>query len=276
MTAARRSLLVSCAVLWSGLHSPLATAHAANGTMIADVELNVVQGGKRHLLGKEPAQVLFFFRPDQEHSRAVMKQMAQCERDLAAKPLRWTGVVSDRFAVTELKAAIEQAGLAMPVVLDVGDAVYAALEAVQVPFVVIVDGAHKVVAFVPFMKINFCETVKARVLFQLGEMTASQLAAVLDPPASKVNFDASLARRHFTLAAMLFRSGSFDKALEAVQKSLELDASRAAAHALRGNILSTQDKCKDAIGAFDKALALDGAQADALAGRQACLDKLKK
>ena len=81
MTVAHRSLLMACAVLWAGLHSPFATAHASNGTVIADAELATVQGGKRHLLGKEAAQILFFFRPDQDHSRDVMKQMALCERE---------------------------------------------------------------------------------------------------------------------------------------------------------------------------------------------------
>ncbi len=276
MTVAHRSLLMACAVLWAGLHSPFATAHASNGTVIADAELATVQGGKRHLLGKEGAQILFFFRPDQDHSRDVMKQMALCERELSGKPLRWTGIVSDRFTPAEVKTAIGEAGVAMPVLLDAGDAVYGALEAAQLPFVVIADGAHKLIAFVPFMKINFCETVKARVLFQLGEITEKQLADVLSPPASKVGVDLTAARRYFKLAGMLFKSGNLEKALEAVQKSLEIDAAQAPAHALHGNILSAQDKCKDAIVAFDKALALDAAHAEALAGKQACVDKLKK
>jgi predicted negative regulator of RcsB-dependent stress response len=157
----------------------------------------------------------------------------------------------------------------MPVLIDVGDVVYGSLGVAQVPVTVLCDQQHKLVAYQPFMKVNYATIVRARIRNLLKEISDEQLAALLNPAPSLTDSDEAAASRRLKLATMLFQSKSYDKALESVNASIEKSPT-AAAYALRGDILAAQGKCSEALADFDKALQLDPQNARAVEGAKSC------
>ena len=167
---------------------------------------------------------------------------------------------------------VRDAGVRMPVLVDRGDALYSRLGVRLHPVVGLADSKHRLVAWQPYTRLNYCEAIKARIRFLLGEIGEAELNKVLEPPVatmpgadpSKVGMrDVNLGRRQL---AQKFH----DKALASARKALERDAGLAAAHALMGEVHAAQGDCAAALEAFAEALKLDPADAHALAGRKAC------
>jgi tetratricopeptide (TPR) repeat protein len=246
--------------------------HAQLGTVIQDAEMPALAGGTGHLFTNATANVLIFFRPNQEFSRLTLKELAAIEKGLTGKSIHWTGIVSDRAGKEDVQAMLQEAGLSMPVLIDVGDVLYGKLGVAQVPVMVLFDQQHKLVAYQSFTKVNYAAVVCARVRYLLKEITDEQLAAVLNPPAATTDSDESASLRRLKLAEMLFKSKSYDKALESVDASIDENPS-AAAYALRGDILAAQGKCPEAVEAFNQALKLDPQNARALQGMKTCPEK---
>lgn len=261
--------LLAAAVAVALGFAPLgAFSHAAVGDKIENRTLPALGGGEAPFLGTARANVFFFVRPDQEHSRQVLAELAGLTGELAGRSVHWTIIVSDRFSEDEIRSAMDGAGVGLPVLIDRGDALYGELGAALHPVLGIADEDHVLVAYQAFRKIHFTELLRARVRHQLGEISDEELAAVENPP--KAELAVNGADRHLRLARMLLQAGKADKALEAVEKSLELDPELAAAHVLAGTILAGQGDCAAAVEAFDKALALDPAEPAALEGKAAC------
>jgi len=259
-----RPAVVAAFLFWSV--SAWAFAHAGIGDLIEDVELMTVSGEKSHLLGDAVANVFIFFKPGQEHSNATLKQIAVCEKEFAGKSVHWVAVVSDRFPKEAVAAEVKETGIAMPVLIDTGDALYGRLGVALTPVVGIADREHKLAAYLPFAKVNYSEIIRARLRRSLGEITEEEMNQTLKPPEMIQGSDPELARRRFKLAEKLFQSGSFDKALESGKRSIEKDPTSAAAHALLGQILAAQGKKAEASKAFGTALKIDPTNAAALKG----------
>ncbi len=267
----RGSALLAAAVAVALGFAPLgAFSHAAVGDQIENRELPALGGGEKPFLGDAEANVFFFIRPDQEHSRQVLSGLAGLTEELAGRSVTWTAIVSDRFSEDEIRAAMKEAGLDLPVLVDRGDALYGELGAALHPVLGIADQDRVLVAYQAFRKIHFIELLKARVRHQLGEITDQELARVEDPPKIDVAGRDDGAERHLRLARMLLKMGQADKALASVEKSLGIDPEQAAAHAFAGSILAGREDCAAAVEAFDKALALDPEEPTAVAGRAAC------
>jgi tetratricopeptide (TPR) repeat protein len=246
--------------------------HAQLGTVVQDVELPTLAGGTGHLLNSETANVFIFFRPGQDYSRLALKELTAVQKELTGKSVRWVGIVSDRAAKSDVEALVQETGLSMPVLIDVGDVVYGRLGVAQVPVTVLCDEQHKLVAYQPFMKVNYTAVVRARVRNLLKEISDEELAAVLNPPTALTDSEDAAALRRLKLADMLFRSKLYDKALESVDVSIDMIPT-APAYALRGDILAAQGKCSEAISAFHQALQLDPQDARALQGMKTCQQK---
>ena len=246
--------------------------HAQLGTVVQDVEMPTLAGGREHLLNDATANVLVFFRPGQDYSRMALKELAGVEKELAKKPVHWIGVVSDRADKAEVQSEVKEAGVSMPVLIDTGDVLYGKLGLAQVPVTLLFDQQHRLVAFQPFMKVNYAAVVRARVRNLLKEISDEELVAVLNPPAALTDSEEAAASRRLKLAAMLFQAKSYDKALESVDVSIEKSPS-AAAYALRGEILSAQSKCSEAVAAFEQALKLEPQNPRALQGMKTCEGK---
>ncbi len=247
-----------------------AFSHAAVGDKIENRELPALGGGEKPFLGDARANVFFFVRPDQEHSRQVLADLAGLTEELAGRSVTWTAIISDRFSEDEMRGLMEGAGLDSPVLIDRGDALYGELGAALHPVLGIADQDQVLVAYQAFRKIHFTELLRARVRHQLGEISDWELARVENPPKTDLAGRDDGAERHLRLARMLLQAGKGDKAMDSVAKSLEIDPEQAAAHALAGSILAGRGDCSAALEAFGKALALDPEEPAAVEGKADC------
>jgi tetratricopeptide (TPR) repeat protein len=262
------ALLVALAIHCAGPLAAAAGARTPMGAVIRDAQLASVGGEKVSILGSAAANVLVFFRPDQQTSAATLRALAACEAELRGRSIRWLAVAPGRYAAEAAAAAARAAGIAMPVALDEGDAVYELFGVSVHPTVVVLDAQHRLAQFQPYTKLNFCELVMARIRRVLGEVDDAELARLLDPSAGRLDAGASAARRDLKLAQMLLAAGNADKALELARKGARQDPSSAAAQALIGRILAAKGDCAGARAAYDAALALDAGEP--LPGERAC------
>ncbi len=247
-------------------------SHAQLGTLIQDADMPTLAGGKDRLLGDARVNVIIYFRPGQYYSRTALKKLAAVEKELAGKPIHWVAVVSDRAAAADAQSDAKEAGLAMPILVDVGDVLYGTLGVAQLPATGICDQQHRLVAYEPFKEVNYAAVVSARVRNLLKEISDEEMEAALNPPAALTDSEEAAALRRLNLAKKLFEAKSYEKALESVNLSIERTPS-AAAYALRGDILSAQDKCSEAVLALGRALQLEPQNARALEGMKTCQQK---
>jgi tetratricopeptide (TPR) repeat protein len=237
--------------------SPWSFSNVEIGDTITNVEMRTLEGGSHPLLGDERANVFLFFRPDQEHSREVLNEVAHLERELRKKSVRWVAIVSDRYTREIVEELVEAAELDLPVLVDVDDSLVGKLGVPLHPVVGITDQTHVLKVYQYFTKINFIGILRAHILHTLGEISEAELAETLDPPRAEQGGKASAAKRNLKLARMLFKAGNLEKALETITKSLDYDPGQAEAHALVGAVLAAQGDCPGALVAFDRALSLD-------------------
>jgi tetratricopeptide (TPR) repeat protein len=251
---------------------PLAQARAEPGMQLEDVELRTLAGGKGRLLSKKvKANVFVFFRTNQERSLDALRQMAACEKELAGKSIHWTAVVSGSEPAADVKAAVAQAGIQMPVLVDEGDLLYDSLGIRLHPMVGIADGKLRLVALEPYRQIEYCDVIKARIKVLIGEMDQASLEKVLAPERSALPGSDPLkkAMRDVNMARRLNEIGQYPDAVKFAQKALMV-APVAQAYTVMGVAYAKQGKCADAIKAFDAALKLDPKEADAEAGKASC------
>jgi len=270
----RRILTASFLVLCAGF--AFGFAHTKVGDKIEDRVMPTLTGNTAHLLGDARANVIVFFKPGQQHSNVTLQHLAACEKEFTGKSVRWTAVVSDRFSKAESEAPVKEARITMPVVIDVGDALYGSLGVVLTPVIGIADSNHVLAAYLPFAQVNYEETIKANIRYVLGEITAQELKESLDPPRIIQGSDPEIARRRFKLAEKLFQGGSYAKALESARKSVEKDPTAPAAHVLLARILAAQGDYRSALNAYDQALKLDSSNSAALEGKKECEQKMRR
>src|SRR6266540_5771607 len=139
----------------------LAFANVALGEPVENADLPTLDGGRAALLSRKAlANVFIFFRPEQDHSLATLKAMADCEREFADKPVHWVAVVSSRFDPQGVREFVREAGIRMPVLVDQGDELYGRLGVRLHPVIGIADGQLKLLAYEPFHKINYCDRIR--------------------------------------------------------------------------------------------------------------------
>ena len=251
-------------------------AYAAIGDVIADAVMPGLDGGQHHLLTDATVNVFVFFKPGQKHSEVTLRQFAQLEKELAGKSVRWVAITSDRIPRAEVEAARQAAGVAMPVLVDVGDALFSRLGVTLEPSTGITDAGHRLVAYQPFTQVNYVAVVRARIRHLLKEIDDAELDRVSHPPAATNGGDNIAAHRRLKLAEKLFQAKLYVKALANVKISIDKNPADAAAHVLMGQILAIQNNWGEALKAFDRALELDSANAVALAGKAEGQAKLKQ
>jgi hypothetical protein len=250
-------------------------AHAEIGGVIENVEMPVLGGGRQPLLAAAEANVFVFFKPGQENSRAAMKKIAVVEKETAGKSVHWVGIVSGTVPEGDALALVKEAGIAMPVLIDAGDALYGRLGVALQPVVGIADGNRRLVAYQPFAKVHYAEVIRARIRHLLKEIDDAELARALHPPVADLSDDPAAARRRLALAEKLLRAKNYDKALANANIGIEKDPTLAAAHAVQGDILAAKGNCAEAIRSYERALGLDPSDARALEGKRACEGKGK-
>jgi tetratricopeptide (TPR) repeat protein len=271
-----------CFVSWLALVTMAATAEEDGqastrtpmGAVVSNPELATLAGGKARPQQDVDLNVLVFFRPDKETSKETLKGLAPCEKRTVGKPVRWAAIVADRYPADQVKSAVAEAGILMPVLIDAGQALETEIAVAQLPAVAFTDKSKKLVAFQPFTRLNFCELVDARIRLLLKEITEAEFSALADPVSTKVGGDASeVAERDVKMAEMLLKAGANDKALESARLAVQRSPTLAAGHSILGECLRAAGNCKEAVAAFNKALALDPKDERASAGKKACAGK---
>ena len=213
-------------------------AHVDAGELVENGEYATLAGGRHPLLAKDRLNVLVFFRPGQDRSLDTLQRMAECEVALAQKPVHMVGVVSGSSPLAEVRALVAETGVKSPILLDEGDLLYGRLELRQHPMIVIVDRRNRVAAIEPYVRLRYCEILRARIAFLLGEIKQADLDKVVKPP--KAEFPNEVG------------GGAAVRYVRLGNKELE-----------KGN-------CALAVRAFDKALERDPRNAEALAGKARC------
>jgi tetratricopeptide (TPR) repeat protein len=264
--ATRLPLTVPCALLVAAAAlPPVARARAEAGTVVPSVELKTLAGGKAPLLSsKARANVFVFFRPGQERSADALKQLAACEKELGGKPIYWTAVVSGSAPVEEVQAAVTQAGLHMPVLIDEGDVVYDRLGVRLHPVVGIADGKSRLVALEPYRQLASCETLQARIRLVLGEGDQAAVDRAVNPersPLPGAGDPARKAQRDVNMARRLYEIGQYNDALKFASRALEL-APVAHAYTVMGQAHAKLGQCAEAVKALDQAAKLDPKEAE--------------
>ncbi len=267
-TAKLTFLLVAVAAL-----SPLgAQAYAEAGTPVDNVELRTLAGGKERLLSaKARANVMVFFRPNQERSTDALKQMAKCEKDLAGKPVHWVAVVSSSSAPEEVRSVVQETGIRMPVLVDEGDALYDKLGIRLHPMIAIADARFKLVAVEQYRQLDYCDIIEGRIKVVLGEMQQAELDKIVNPERSGLPGEdlPKKAMRDVNMARKLLEMDLFDKAIERCKRALEI-APVAAAYSMMGDVYAKQGNCDEAKRQYAQALKLDAKDARALDGQGKC------
>lgn len=263
----RLASLALAGLLWAG--PARAFANVPIGALVENDVLPALSGGEMPLLGETNVSVFIFFKPGTEHSNQAMAQIARLEKELAGKPIHWCAIVSDRVPKAEVETAVRESGLAMPILVDRGDALYGKLGAFLHPVVGITDGNHRLAAYQPFAKVNFAAVIRAQILRALNEISDEELAAVLQPVAVQWGGETSVAHRYLRLAEKQFQATNYAQAMTNIQKSLEKNPT-AEAYVLQGKILLGRGSRAEALMAFEAALKLDPQNTNALAGSKSC------
>ncbi|HUJ28467.1 MAG TPA: tetratricopeptide repeat protein [Myxococcales bacterium] len=265
---ARSVLMLAMVAIFTHLAGPSDAAAGARTPMG-----QIMDDPRLSQLGNANVGVVVFFRPDQRNMDATLQSLAGCQKELADKPLSWLALVPARFSLDEAKAVAQAAGLKGPVLVDADDSLSNLFGVAMHPTVAILDKQHKLVGFQPYTRLNFCESVMARLRHALGELDDAGLARALDPSADMPSGETSAAKRDVKLAGMLLKSGNLDKALEIARTGATKDPKNAAAQSMIGRILAAKGDCAAASAAFDASLKLDANDADAQAGKKSCAGK---
>jgi tetratricopeptide (TPR) repeat protein len=250
----------------------VAHAHADVGTVVQNVELRTAAGGKEKLFApKMKATVVIFVRTGQDRSADALKAMSRCEQDMAGKPVRFVAVVSGETPPAEAAGMAAAAGVRMPVLLDEGDLLYERMAVRNHPVVFLVDAKNTIAAFEQYRQIDYCEVIRARLRFLLGEIDQAALDKVLEPPKGSMPGDdvRDVAVRDVNLGRRQLKINQYEKAIQSANKALE-KAPSAGAFALLGDVAAARGDCKKALGYYEQALKLDPAEKHAVAGQQAC------
>jgi len=252
-----------------------ARAWAEAGTQVENLELATLSGAKERILSpKARANLIVFFRTGQDRSSDALGLLATCEKAFAGKPVHWVGVVSSTEDAEAVRALVARSGIGFPVVVDEGDKLYDRLGIRLHPMVAITDAKFRLESMEMYRQIDYCEIIRARVRFLLGELDRAGLEAVLSPPKSTMPGDdiRDVARRDVNLGRRQLKIKQYDKALASARKALE-KAPVAAAFTLMGDVHAAQGKCREAVKQYEQALKLDPKDEGAAAGKAACAGK---
>jgi hypothetical protein len=204
-----------------------------------------IDGRRAPLLGDGKISVFVFVRIGQEYSDSALRQLATLERELAGKPVRFAAIVSDDDDRAAAQRAVSELGIKMPVLVDVGDALYGELGVAMCPSAAIVGRDRKLGAYQPFRKVNYLDAMRGQVALALGEIDDAALARVLDPGVQAVP-SGGRAKARMKLARTLLAAGSVEPALESARAAVALEPDLAEAHQLLSDVFAKGGRCDDA------------------------------
>ncbi len=240
---------------------PVAHAEAfretALGTAIKNRKMPTLEGRTETLFGNAKANVFVFFRSGQDHSEQALRQLAALEKEFAAKPVRFVGIVSSEDARDLVAAVVKDAAVRMPILVDDKDALYGELGVVLHPSIGIADAQYRLVAYQPYRKLNLLDLLRGRIQLVLGEITQAQMDAIVEPPAAPVAVNRALAR--VNLAKKLLAAGAVDAAIQSARAAVALEPAHAENHAVLADMLARGGQCAESAAEATAARKLDPA-----------------
>jgi predicted Zn-dependent protease len=252
-----RSSAALLAIALSGLPAPAGGfSRLPIGEPVPNPELPALDGGRAALLGSARANVFVFFRPGHDHSLQALEQLARLEREFAGKPVRFAAVTSDSYLRDEVRATAREAGIRMPVLVDVGDALYGELGVALHPVIGIADGSHRLAAYEHFRKVNLLDRLRGRIQLLLGEIRPADMERITSPAKATTDSPLALAHRRAQLARMLLDRGRIAKALENAEAAVAAGPDLAEAQAVLARSLAAAGRCAEAERAQARARAL--------------------
>jgi tetratricopeptide (TPR) repeat protein len=247
--------------------------HVKIGDALQNEELPTLDGGRAALFSaKALANVFVFFRPGQEHSIATLHKLAAWQAEFAAKPVRFVAVVSAGRPPDDVRAAVKEAGLRLPVLLDTEDHLYGKLGVRMHPLVGIADEKFHLLAWEPYRQVNFDSRIRAKIRLALKEIDQAAVDRVENPPRATFpnEVDGAVAHRNVRLGEMLLDRKQYAKAEERARHVIEIEPKHVPAHVLLGNVLAAQGRCPEAAKAYAEALRLEPGNAAAREGGRRC------
>jgi tetratricopeptide (TPR) repeat protein len=160
----------------------------------------------------------------------------------------------------------------MPVLVDEGDKLYGRIGVRLHPVVGIADDKGKLLEYVPFHKINYCDMVRVRVRKALHEVDQVAVDKVDHPDKALMPnaVPGAVARRHVKLGEMFLKSKQWEKAAEQGRIAIEKHPEGASGHLLLGRALAGLGRCPEADQAFGEAQRLDPRSPALAEARRAC------
>lgn len=242
-----RPIAAALALLSSGVVSPTAVAFRRHevGVRLENRNLPSIDGKRTPILADGKVSVIVFARTDQERSEKVLRQLAQLESEVAAKPVRFVLIFSDTDPKDDVRALAQATGVKMPLLVDEGDALYGELGVAMHPSAGIFAKDRRLVGFQPFRQINYLDAMRGRVRLALGEIDEAALASILDPPATPLSTGGGRAKARLKLARTLLASGMVDAAIENARAAIALEPDLPDAHVALAEALAKGGRCDE-------------------------------
>ena len=227
------------------------------GSTLPNPVLSSLDGPSQNFLASDRVTVFVFFDPEQEHSLDLLRDLAELEKELGVQSIQWTGILSDRFGRDKAKDALKAANFQVSTLVDQGDELYGKLGVRLYPSVGISSSAHTLLAYLPYQKVNYQESIRAHTRHAIGAITQEELAAALQPKAIEMGGNGSVAKRNLRLAKMLLDAGKLEKALAKATEAVTLSPDLVEAHLMLATIHIQLDDCESAKSHLASALELD-------------------
>lgn len=230
----------------------------------------LVGSGSQPYLAKSKVTVFFFFAPGTRNGQHALHGLAALEKEFAGRPVTWVPIVSGSSAAADAQKDVKEAGLAATILKDDGDELYGTLGTAMTPTVGVVDEQHKLLAYLPFTKLQFQDHIQAWVRFGLGELDQAGLDLVLKPPPLVVSGEKEVALRILKMAQKQRERGNLEGALASVKKAEEKLAGLPETKAMQAAILADQGKCPEALALVAEVLKVDAKNDHALETKLQC------
>lgn len=252
------------------LLSGMAFANVELGEPIPNPSLPGLDGVERNLLDPQRVTTFVFFDPQQSHSIEVLGDLAELQKNLEGSDVCWVGVVSDRMSSEAVISALDESGVTLDIVVDIGDRLYGELGVRLFPSIGIADAGGALLAYLPYAKVNYMGSLEAYLGHALGRIDDGALERALNPSSTDVGTEEAQSRRILKFAHMLWDREKREKALEKAQEAVEIAPDLADAHATVGIFQVEMGNCEEGLASLNRALEIDPDHFEALAALGKC------
>ena len=225
---------------------------------------------------KDTIFVASFVRLDQEKSLKVMLAMEELHARYRPRGVSLIGIVSGETERQELMMFADKNKITYPLVLDRDRAIYGSFGVFAYPTITMFGQDGKLAYQFGSNTLNIGQRIDGCVRFLSGDIDAAKLEKIIHPVVDKIDPERARAERYYKFAKNLFDRKQFSKARQIVESSLENYTEHAPSYSLYGYILIREGNYALGLEQFERALKVDPGLEEAKAGRQLCLDYLKR